>query len=450
MKYPLNEPMSLKKLVRSSIPSVFMMIAISIYSVVDRFFVSNFAGKTAFAAVNIIWPIFMALGSLGFMMGAGGSALVAKRFGEGKEQEGNEYFGNCVLTSIILGLLSSLAAYFLLPTLSKALGADEEMLPYCVTYGRVLVLGLAGFNLQNLFQNFLVAAEKPYLGFFVTMLAGVTNIVFDAIFIIACNMGVLGAAIGTVLGQLVGAILPLIYFARKNSSLLHLRFGHFHGFAVLKMASNGASEFVNNISASVVSMALNYFLMRYYGQNGVGAYGIICYVWMVYAAFFIGYNVAVAPRISYALGAKDKVALRTLYKNSVILLLIFGVVQCLLAEILAIPLAYAFAGYDETLLQLTIHASFIYSLIYLFLGINMFASSFFTALNNGLVSMLLSFIRLAGFELLCVSLLHYAFGGEALWFAVPFANFIGLIMNLLVMHFMGPRYGYDKVSEETP
>ena len=312
MKYPLSERMNLRKLAVSALPPIFMMISISIYSVVDGFFVSNFAGKTPFAALNLIYPVIMLLGSLGFMMGSGGSALVAKTYGEGEEELAQDYFGNAVIFSIVLGAITSAATYFFLPDIAIALGADEEMLPHCVSYGRILVLGITGFNLQNLFQSFLITAEKPALGFLVTLLAGVTNVILDAVLIVGLKMGVRGAAIGTAVGQAVGGVLPLLYFLHKNSSLLQLRRSKIRIKAIGKMVSNGLGEFVNNISASAVSMALNFFLMKYYGENGVGAYGIICYVWMIFAAVFIGYNASVAPRISYAYGAKDYEGLRIL------------------------------------------------------------------------------------------------------------------------------------------
>lgn len=447
-KYPLSERMNLRKLAVSALSPIFMMISISVYSVVDGFFVSNFAGKTPFAALNLIYPVIMLLGSLGFMMGSGGSALVAKTYGEGDEELAQDYFGNAVIFSIVLGAITSAATYFFLPDIAIALGADEEMLPHCVSYGRILVPGITGFNLQNLFQSFLITAEKPALGFLVTLLAGVINVILDAVLIVGLKMGVRGAAIGTAVGQAVGGVLPLLYFLHKNNSLLQLRRSKIRIKAIGKMVSNGLGEFVNNISASAVSMALNFFLMKYYGENGVGAYGIICYVWMIFAAVFIGYNASVAPRISYAYGAKDYEGLRILCRDSLILLLIFGGVQFALAESLAIPLSYAFAGYDPELLQLTTHAFFIYSIIYLFLGVNMFSSAFYTALNNGPASIALSFIRLGIFELASVCLLHYVFGGEALWFAVPFGNFLGLIMAFIAIAMGAKKYGYGKPKKE--
>ena len=442
MEYALSEHMTFKKLLRSALPCILMMIAISVYSVVDGFFVSNFAGKAAFSGLNLIFPVVMVLGSLGFMMGTGGSALVAKRFGEKREEEGNRCFSNCFFFTILLGVVSSLAVVFFLPQIATAMGADEEMLPHCLDYGRIMVLGVTAFNLQNMFQSFFTAAEKARLGFLVTMIAGVVNIAMDAILIVGAKLGVIGAAIGTVTGQCVGAIIPIFYFARKNPSLLRLRPAPFHWPSVGRMSLNGLSEFLANISASAVSIVLNIGLMRHFGQNGVGAYGIICYVWLIFAACFIGFNIAIAPRVSYALGAQNKEELQNLFRKAMVILLGFGLLQCSLSLALAVPLAHAFAGYDEALLSLTIHASLIYSLVYLFLGFNMFGSSFFTALNNGVVSLILSVMRLGVIELLCIILLPSVMGGEGLWWSIPIAEGIGMFMNIGTMAYFGRKYGY--------
>lgn len=422
------------------------MVSISVYSVVDGFFVSNYAGKTPFAAVNLIYPLIMVLGSLGFMMGTGGAALVSKRLGEQDEEKANRHFSNCVLFAILLGLVSSAIAYPLLPYIARALGSDEEMLPYCVSYGRILVLGITAFNLQNTFQSFFAAAERPVMGFLVTLGAGVVNIVMDAVLIVGLGMGVRGAAIGTVLGQAVGAIVPLVYFTLPNKSKLRLAAVRLEWRSVGKMASNGMSEFFNNISASAVSMVMNVLLMKYYGENGVSAYGIICYVWLIFAAVFIGYNVAVSPRISYHYGAKNHEELRSLYTKSLILLAIFGVAQLGLAMLLARPLAYAYAGYDQELLKLTIKASLIYAMVYLFLGINMFGSAFFTALNNGVVSVILSLVRLSVLEIASVIAMSSLMGGDGIFYGVVVGEFLGIFLNLITMHLFRNRYGYGKIG----
>ena len=448
MEYALSEHMNFKKLLRSALPCVLMMISISVYSVVDGFFLANFAGTTPFAAVNLMWPFAMILGSLGFMMGTGGSALVAKKFGEGKVEEGNQFFSNCVSFAFFLGLASTLLSVFFLEEIALRLGADEEMLPYCVVYGRILIGGLAVFNLQNLFQSFFTAAEKPITGFLVTLIAGLVNIVLDALLIVAFRLGVVGAGIGTILGQAVGAIIPIVYFSRKNPSLLRLRLARFHWKAIGKMALNGSSEFAGGISASVVSMLINGALMQYFGQNGVAAYGAICYVWMIFAASFIGYNVAVAPRISYALGANNREELRSLYVKSLIILVCFGLFQFLFSELMSTPIAYAFGGGREELITITKHASAIYSFVYLFLGINMFGSAFFTALNDGVTSILLSVARLGVLEVLAVLLLPKAIGGEGIWWSVVLAEGLGTIMNLVVMGAFRYKYHYGKAKEK--
>ena len=444
MNFSLAEHMTYKKLLRVSLPCILMMIAISVYAVVDGFFVANFAGKAPFAGLNLIYPFIAVLGSIGFMMGTGGAAYVAKRLGEGEKEKAARAFSNCVFFSIFLGLVASAASYFFLPDIARWLGSDEEMLPYCVSYGRISVIGITFFNLQNLFQSFFTAAEKPRLGFLVTIAAGITNIIMDAILIVGCKMDVRGAAIGTVLGQMVGAIIPLIYFLYAKSSPLKLRLYKWEAKPILKMASNGASELLTNISASVVSMLLNAALMKYYGQDGVSAYGIICYVWLIFAAIFIGFNIAVAPRISYALGAKNKVEMQSLFKKAMVILIGFSLLQFAFSEAMAIPLSHAFAGYDSGLYDLTLMAFRIYSVVFLFLGFNMFGSSFFTALNNGAVSLGLSLLRLGVMEVVSVLTLPLLFGGLGIWWAVPLAEGLGMIMNLATMFAFGHRYGYIK------
>ena len=442
MESGLGKHMTMLGLLRGSIPAILMMVSISVYSVFDGYFVSNFAGKTAFAAVNLIWPFAMVLGSLGFMMGAGGAALVAKRFGEGKAEEANRAFSNCFFFSVILGVVSTLASVFFLDSIARMLGADEAMVPHCVAYGRLLISGVTLFNIQNLFQSFFQAAEKQRLGFLITVLAGVTNIALDAILVAGCKMGIVGAGIGTIAGQGVGAIIPILYFTLPNKSPLRLKFWRFDFPSIGRMASNGASEFLANISGSAVTILLNVKLMRAFGENGVDAYGIICYVWLIFAAVFIGINMSVAPRISYAFGAGDKKELKSLYGKALNLLLIFGLVQAGFSLSMTVPIAHAFAGYDAELFAITKRANLIYSIVYLFLGFNMFGSAFFTALNNGAVSMALSVARLGVFEILAVLFIPEILGPEGIWWSIPIAEGLGLAMNLITMACFGKKYGY--------
>ena len=448
MKAPLSQHLSFGRLILGALPSILMMVSISLYSVIDGLFVSNFAGKTQFAAVNLIYPYVMTLGALGFMMGTGGTALVAKKLGEGKTDEANRHFSNCVIFSLGLGLISTVISLFLLPNISKALGADEEMLPHCIRYGQILIAGVTFFNFQNLFQSFLMAAERPGLGFGVTLLAGITNIILDAALIAGAKMGIVGAGIGTIAGQFIGGVLPLIFFLRNNNSPLKLRMHKFDWKGILKMVTNGMSEFFANIFVSIVSIVMNILLMRHFGQDGVSAYGVICYVWLVYAAIFIGFNIFVAPRISYNLGANNKKELRHLYLSSLLVLLLFGVIQLVVSESLAYPLSYVFTSYDQRLLELTTKAMRIYSIIYCAIGINMFGSAFFTALNNGVMSLVLSTARLIAIELPCILLFSLLIGGDGIWWGVVVGELFSVLMNLLVMFLFRKRYGYMKPKEE--
>ncbi len=447
-RFQINEHLNVRQLFMASIPMILMMISVSIYSVVDGFFVSNFGGKTQFAAVNLIFPFIMVLGSIGFMMGTGGTALVAKKMGEGDYEEANHLFFNCFIVTVVLGIVSSASTVFLLPQIATMLGADKDMLPYCVDYGRIMVIGITFFNLQNMFQPFFAASGKPQLGFYVTIGAGVMNIIMDAIFCAGLGMGCIGAAWGSLMGQAVGGIIPVVYYCLRNKSTLILRPSRLRWKPVGKMMVNGFSEFISQIVVSIVSIIMNVLLMRHYGEDGVSAYGIICYVWMIFGAGFIGLNMSISPRISFAFGEKNKSELRALTRNALILFLVVGVFEFVLAEALTIPLSYVYAGYDEKLRQLTVHASFIYSTIYVVLGINMFGSAFFTALNNGLVSAILSFFRLMVFEALSIYVCSLIWKGEGIWWGVPVGELLGVIMTAIAIYVLGPRYGYRKSKAE--
>ena len=444
----ISEHLSLPRLFRACISPILMMIAISVYSVVDGFFVSNFAGNIAFAAVNIVWPFVMLCGTIGFMMGTGGTALVAKRMGEKKTEDANCLFFNCVVVTASIGILTTLATVFFMPGIARMLGANEEMLPYCVDYGRIMICGITFFNLQNMFQPFFPASGKPHLGFFITIGAGVANIVLDGIFVGACGLGCAGAAWATIIGQAIGGVLPLVYYACKNKSALRLVPSKMDWKSLGKMGSNGFSEFVSQVSVSAVSMVMNVLLMKYYQENGVSAYGIIAYVWLVFASGFIGLCMGIAPRISYAYGEKNTTELCSLLKNALILLGICGIVQFILAEALAVPISYAYASYDESLRQLTVHASIIYSIIYLFLGFNMFASSFFTALNNGWLSAAISFVRLVLFECLSSYLCSLFLGGEGIWWGVVIGEALSIVLVFVLIFAFGRKYGYRKSPGE--
>ena len=442
MSIQLSNHFTYKKLLRLTLPSVVMMIFTSIYGVVDGFFVSNFVGKTPFAAVNFIMPFLMILGSVGFMFGTGGSALIAKTMGEGDREKANRLFSLIVYVSAACGIvIAALGLVFIRPV-AALLGAKDTMLDDCVTYGRIILLALPAYILQYEFQSFFVTAEKPQLGLAVTVAAGVTNIVLDALLVAVFPLGLSGAAAATAISQCVGGLVPLIYFGRPNSGLLRLGRAKYDGKALLKTCTNGSSELMSNISMSVVSMLYNVQLMKYAGEDGVAAYGVLMYVNMVFLAAFIGYSVGTAPVIGYHYGAGNHEELKSLLKKSLALIGIASVVMLLAAELLAKPLAVVFVGYDEGLLALTLRGFVIYSFSFLFAGIAVFGSSFFTALNNGLVSALISFLRTLVFQVAAVLIFPLIWEIDGIWISIVAAELMAAIVTSLFLAGKRKKYHY--------
>lgn len=446
MEIKLSEHFTYRKLLRFAFPSIIMMIFTSIYSVVDGFFVSNFAGKTPFAAINLIMPFIMICGAIGFMIGTGGSALVAKTMGEGDMEEANRLFSMLIYVSMILGAFFCALGIFFLRPIAEFLGAEGEMTDNCVLYGRIILPAVPAFILQNEFQSFLVAAEKPGFGLKITVAAGVTNIILDALFVAGLKLGLAGAAVATSVAQLVGGIIPLVYFMRPNSSCLRLVKAGFNLTAFLKVCANGSSEFVTNISMSVVGMLYNFQLMRIAGEDGVAAYGVIMYVSFIFIAVFIGYSISAAPIVSFHYGAGNQGELQSLVRKSLTIIGIIGVSLTALAELLATPLSHIFVGYDSVLLAMTRRAFMLYSISYLIAGFNIFASSFFTALNNGFISAAVSFMRTMVFQLGCVialpALLPGAFKLDGIWLAIVAAELLAIAVSIMFLAANRKKYGY--------
>ena len=442
MKIQLSEHFTYSKLLRFVFPSIVMMIFTSIYSVVDGFFVSNFVGKTPFAAINLIFPFLMIFGALGFMLGTGGSALVAITLGEGNKERANQLFSMLIYLTMISGVVLTIVGLLLLKPVAIALGAQGALLTNCVTYGRILLVTTTAFMLQNVFQSFLVVAEKPQLGLKITVAAGVTNIVFDALFVAILRWGLVGAALATALSQLVGGMSPLIYFVRPNESLLKLTKARLDGGAIWKTCLNGSSELVSNLSMSIVSMLYNMQLMHFAGEDGVAAYGVIMYVNFIFVAVFLGYAIGSAPIISYHYGAGNHSELKNLFYKSNIILLIGGITLTILAELLARPLSHIFVSYDKTLLEMTVWGFRIYSLAFLMSGFNIFGSSFFTALGNGLVSAAISFLRTLVFQVAAVLILPIFFQLDGVWAAIVVAESVALLITVTFFVTMRKRYHY--------
>lgn len=442
MKIQLSDHFSYSKLIRFTLPTIAMMIFTSIYGVVDGVFVSNCVGSDAFAAVNLIMPIIMILGSVGFMIGTGGSAIVSKTLGEGKKEKANEYFSMLVYLCVVSGVILSVIGIIFTGPIAVLLGAKGSIAKDCVTYGRTVFFMLTGLFLQNAFQSFLVVAEKPKLGLFVTLLAGFTNMFLDFLFVYVLRFGVFGAALATGISQFVGSVIPIIYFAGGKNNVLKLTKCRFNKDIIIKTCINGSSEMVTNMSMSLVNILYNMQLMKYIGTNGVVAYGIIMYVGFIFVGTYMGYAVGSAPVISYHYGAGNKDELKNLFKRSLTIIIVSSVVMTLIAEIIAGYLAGIFVSYDNNLLELTTEAIRIYAVSYLISGINIFASSFFTALNNGVVSAVISFMRMFVFQIVMILLLPVVLGISGIWTAVIAAEVLSVVISVMFLVKNRKKYSY--------
>ena len=430
------------RLLRFVISPILMMICTSIYSVIDGFFISNFIGKVPFAAVNLIMPVDMLAVALGFMMGEGGNAIISKTLGEGKKELANRYFSLLVCVSLVLGLILSVGCTTLVPEIARALGANEQLMNDCIAYGRILFAGHVFYLLQNVFQSFYIAAGRPDLSLKTAITAGVVNAVLDYVFIVVLQLGLAGAAAATVLGQATGALIPLIYFTRQNSSLLQLSTPKWYPSVVLKTFSNGSSEMVSVLSASVVSVLYNYQLLSIAGEDGVAAYGAIMYVDFIFMAVLLGYASGSAPLISFQYGAKNKQELHNLFRKSLIIMSITGLIMTGCSQLLAEPLLKMFVGYDQGLFDLTLHGFRIFSLSFLIMGFNIFGSGFFTALNNGLISAIVSFMRTMCFEVICVLVLPIWLGINGIWSSIVVAEFLAASLTAYYLLTRRQKYGY--------
>lgn len=442
MKISLSDHFTYRKLLKFVAPSAVMMMFTSIYGVVDGLFVSNYVGKVPFAAINLVMPFIMILGGIGFMIGTGGSALVSKTLGEGDRKKANRYFTMMIYLSLICGAAASVIGFVFIRPISYLLGATDTMIGDCVEYGRMIFLFTTAFMMQNVFQSFLVTAEKPRLGLLATVGAGVTNMALDAWFIAGLGWGVKGAALATGISQTVGGILPLIYFLRPNSSLLKITRTRLEGRPVFLAVTNGSSELMSNISASVVSMIYNFQLMKFAGEDGVAAYGVLMYVQFVFIALFIGYAIGSAPIIGYHYGAINHSELKNMLKKSIIIMSISGVIMTLLAQALALPIAKVFVGYDEGLFDMTVHAFRVFSFSFILAGINIFASSFFTALNNGAVSAAISFLRTLIFQSTAVIVLPMIWELDGIWLSITVAEVFALIISVTFLAAKRKKYNY--------
>lgn len=451
----LSDHFTFRRLLAFAFPSIVMMVFTALYSVVDGFFVSNFAGKDEFTAVNLIYPFLMIMGSPGFMLGTGGTALVGKKLGEGKEEEAKRIFSLFVYLGIILGVILGIVSFFLVRNVAILLGASEEtLIDNCAIYGRIILIGLPFFSLQNEFQAFMVTAEKPKLGLAVTLIAGGANIVLDAILVGVFKLGLEGAAAATLVSQILAGSVPLLYFAFPNKSRLRLTKPLLSAKIVWQGVSNGSSELLSNISMSFVSMLYNAQLMKYAGNDGVAAYGVLMYLGQIFAMIYIGYAVGTAPVFSFHYGAGNHEELKGLLRKSLVIVGCFALAMVGASYGLSRPLSLLYVGYDETLLGMTVNAFYIYSLSFAFCGFAIFGSSFFTALNNGLVSAIISFLRTLVFQVAALYLLSYLFGLDGIWWSIDLAELMACFLSLSFIFLMRKKYHYGgegkRLGEVTP
>lgn len=442
-KIKLSDHFTYSKLLKFTLPSIYMMIFVSLYSVVDGFFVSNFVGKSAFAAINLIIPFTLILGGVGTMIGMGGSALVAATLGKKKIDLANKYFSMLVKLIVIIGIIFSVFGFIFIKKISYFFGADDELVNDCAVYGKTLMIFNVAFMMQYAFQSFLIVAEKPHLGFAITVLAGITNMIFDALFIAVFKWGLFGAAFATGLSQCIAGFIPLIFFlTRKHKNSLRLIWAKIELYPIVKACSNGMSEMLSSVSGSIAGVLYNRQLMAHSGENAVSAYGVVMYVSYIFIAVFMGFSTGSAPLIGYNFGSKNKIELKNLYKKCLRLILLFGIFMLIIGYATATPLAKIFIGYDKDVLELTIFALRICLTVFLAMGINLFASSFFTALNDGLISGIISFARALFFPVVFIIILPLFFGLDGVWISLPLGEHFALIVSIILLKVLNKKYEY--------
>ena len=438
----LSDHFTYKRILRFTLPSMAMMVFVSIYGAVDGYFVSNFVGTTAFAALNLIMPFIMVVSACGFMMGAGGNAIIGKTLGEGRQEQAKRYFSFFIWATLIMGIVFSILGVIFMEPIAELLGAEGNTLRLCVIYGDISMVSMPMFMIQYLFQSFFIAAEKPGMGFKVTVVAGCTNMVLDAVFVGLLGWGLAGAAWATVTSEYVGGIIPLVYFARKNDSTLQIVRTKFYGRAFVKACTNGSSELVSNIAMSFIAVVFNWQLLKYAGENGVAAYGVLMYVSFLFYAVFMGYCSGSAPVISYNYGSGNSDELKNLFQKSIKLMSVGGVIMTVLGIVTAVPVCSFFVGYDQELLDMSVNGYRIYSFTYLLMGVGAFGSSMFTALNNGIISAVISGVRTFVFRLSAVLLLPLAFGINGIWLSTCVAEVFSFFLVLYFFAANRMKYKY--------
>lgn len=440
----LSDHFTYIRLLRFTMPTILMLLSASLYGVVDGLFIANCAGKTAFAAVNLIWPFPMLLGAIGYMFGAGGCALVSKTMGEGYYERARSYFTMLTITAVACGFLFASIGIFFIDDIANMLGAKSGMIHVnCVVYGRYIMAAMPLFILQCMFQPYMIAAEKPKWGLAIIFVAGCVNVLLDYYFLYNKNMGVAGAGLATMISQAVGAVLPMFLFVgKKHSKLYFVSKIKIEPLVLAKTCANGASEFIVNASMPFVNLLYVYALWKVAGEDGVGAYGVIMYVNIVFFSFYNGLAMGSSPIISFHYGAHQMYEVRNVKRIVFCLLSISGLLLFVVAELTSPMIAGLFSKGDEVFGDIIERSFSLYALSFLFAPYNIYASAFFTALNNGKVSAAISFSRILFFQVGALLTLPIWFGIDGFWMALPIAEVLCLGLSIFLYLKFKPLYNY--------
>lgn len=441
MQNDISKEFTLPSLIKFTLPTIVMLVFVASYTIVDGIFVSRFVGTTALSAMNIVFPLINILIGLGIMMGTGGSAIIGRKLGEGKEEEARSAFTLVTVFSIIVGLVISALCFLFIQPLSILLGADENLLPYCIAYGRIMMAFYTVSVVQTLFQTLFITAGKPQLGLWLNVAAGLANILFDYVFIVLLDMGIAGAAWGTVSGFLIGGIPALVYFAKPRTVLYFVK-PRWNGRIILQTMTNGSSEMVTNAAMAITTLLFNLAMMELLGEDGVAAITIVLYAQFLFSSAYLGFASGAAPVFSYNYGNRNIPQLKWLFKTCLCIILISSVVCFAFSYLMAVPTIAIFTPKESNTYAITLYGYKIFVWNFLFAGINIFASSFFTALSNGKVSAMISFLRTFVFVAGSILLLPKFLGIDGIWLAVPVAEAVTVLVALFLLAINRKHYHY--------
>lgn len=437
-----NKKTSLLDLIKISTPTISMLVFMSLYSIVDGVFVSRFVGADALSAVNIIYPVINVLIAIGVMLATGGSAIIAKKIGEGKVIEAKEDFSLITLTGLIIGILFSIVCFLFFDDIIKLLGSNNEIYTYCRDYFKVLAVFAPAFILSLIYQILSVTAGSPILGLILTLIGGVANMILDYIFIVPMNMGIQGASLATSIGNALPAIIGTFYFFSKKRNLYFIK-PRFKFNTIINTCANGSSEMIGNLATGVTTMLFNIVMMKYLGADGVSALTIVLYGQFLITAVFVGFSAGISPTLSYNYGANDTEEIRNVMKLSMLYIIISSIAMYILSVLGSEVIVSVFAPKGSSVYDIGYRGFMIFTISFIFTGMNIFSSAIFTAFSNGKVSATLSFFRTFVFIITGIILLPKVFGVDGVWMSVPIAELLSFIMSLVYIKKYSSVYGYS-------